>query len=103
MCQGYFYDTYDDYNEPEEDAIHSSCVDDNPYRCMTDREADAPSILAFRTWNENGYINITIPVKPRPVLQAHGESPPDSNIARPSLQILSDQKVQHFCDLNKLE
>lgn len=103
MCQSAFYDTYDDYYYADADAVQSSCVDDYPYRCMTNREALASSILGYRTWNESGYLNITIPAKPRPVLQAFGESPPDSNIVHSSLQIVSDQKVQHFCEPNKLE
>ncbi|XP_050688209.1 uncharacterized protein LOC126981314 isoform X3 [Eriocheir sinensis] len=73
VCRSAFYDTYDDdYYHADDDAVQSSCVDDYPYRCITNREVLAASILRYRTWSESGYLNITIPVKPRPVLQAFG-------------------------------
>lgn len=69
MCRSAFYDLYDDYYYPADDyAIKEYCVDDYPFRCLS----TAPE-LHFRSWSDDGFLNITVPFKPRPVLQTHGK------------------------------
>lgn len=73
MCHSDFYDIYDDYYYPADDyAIERFCVDDYPFRCLPEKSLTAPE-LSFRSWSDDGFLNITIPFKPRPVLQTHGK------------------------------
>ncbi|XP_045111516.1 uncharacterized protein LOC123504770 isoform X5 [Portunus trituberculatus] len=72
VCQSVFYDLFYNYDYVADDYnIETYCLEDYPIRCLPDQLPNPPE-LSFRTWSEDGVLNITVPNKPRPVLQTHG-------------------------------
>ncbi|XP_045111515.1 uncharacterized protein LOC123504770 isoform X4 [Portunus trituberculatus] len=73
VCQSVFYDLFYNYDYVADDYnIETYCLEDYPIRCLPDQLPNPPE-LSFRTWSEDGVLNITVPNKPRPVLQTHGQ------------------------------